>query len=257
MLTNILATKEKELDSLVLPAQVETTHFSLKKALLQSVHPLGLIAEVKKASPSKGIICEKFEPRQIAMGYEKGGASAISVLTDVSYFQGHLSYIEEVKQSVSLPVLRKDFIISPLQVEETARAGADALLLIVGAIDIHTLHELYVKAYESGLECLVEVHSEEELKELLAVFTPEIIGVNNRDLKTFKTSLTQTEKMASLIPEGVVIVSESGIHTSADIERVRSAGAKAVLVGESLMRSEDQAAAITTLFYGEKSGHEA
>ncbi|WP_088102203.1 indole-3-glycerol phosphate synthase TrpC [Halalkalibacter urbisdiaboli] len=251
MLDKILATKQEELTALTLPEAVKVQHYSLYDALKNSHRSVGLIAEVKKASPSKGVICEDFEPTSIAKGYEEGGADAISVLTDVSYFQGHRDYLTAVKQTVQLPILRKDFIIDELQIEESVRIGADAILLIVGTVPIDQLKSLYDKAYDKGLECLVEVHAVEELAELLETFTPKIIGVNNRNLKTFETSLEQTKIMSKLVPEGSLFVSESGIHTRADIDYVKEQGAAGVLVGEALMRAETPQRGIDTLFGGE------
>ncbi|TWI58862.1 indole-3-glycerol phosphate synthase TrpC [Halalkalibacter nanhaiisediminis] len=255
MLEVILETKKKEVSELTtMPEQVKVEHYSLFEALNKSKRSVGLIAEVKKASPSKGVIREQFDPVEIAKGYEAGGADAISVLTDRDYFQGHPEYLSAVKQVVKLPVMRKDFIIDEKQIEETVRIGADAMLLIVGVVPIEELKRLYDKAYELGLECLVEVHAKEELEELLSTFTPKIIGVNNRNLKTFETSLTQTEEMAVLIPEGSLFISESGIYNRADIDRVKRAGAAGVLVGESLMRAKTPEQGIETLFGGEARG---
>jgi indole-3-glycerol phosphate synthase len=251
MLEKILETKREEIEQLTMPEYEEVPHFSLYKALNNSKRSTGLIAEVKKASPSKGIICEDFNPVEIAKGYEKGGADAISVLTDVTYFKGHRDYLSAIKKEVHLPVMRKDFIIDKNQVEETRNIGADAMLLIVGTVPIKELKVLYDYAYSIGLECLVEVHAKGELEELLSCFAPKIIGVNNRNLKTFETSLTQTEDMSTLIPEGSLFVSESGIHTSDDIKRVKKAGAAGVLVGESLMRAKSPEKGIETLFGGE------
>ncbi len=255
MLEVILETKKKEINELTtMPEQEKVTHYSLFEALQQPNRSVGLIAEVKKASPSKGVIREQFDPVEIAKGYMAGGADAISVLTDRDYFQGHPKYLSAVKQVVKLPVMRKDFIIDEKQIEETVRIGADAMLLIVGVVPIEELKRLYDKAYELGLECLVEVHAKEELEELLSTFTPKIIGVNNRNLKTFETSLTQTEEMAVLIPEGSLFISESGIYNRADIDRVKRAGAAGVLVGESLMRAKTPEQGIETLFGGEARG---
>jgi len=251
MLEKILETKKEEIAALNLPEQVDVPHYSLYEALCSPNRSIGLIAEVKKASPSKGVIKEQFDPVTIAKGYKKGGADAISVLTDVQYFQGHRDYLTAIKQSVSLPVMRKDFIIDKQQVDETVRIGADALLLIVGTVPILKLKELYDYAYSQGLECLVEVHAKSELEELLATFCPNIIGVNNRNLKTFETSLSQTEEMAELIPDGSLFVSESGIHVKQDLERVGKVGASGVLVGESLMRAESPEIGISHLFGGE------
>lgn len=248
MLDTILATKKKEIADLVLPeAQVVERH-SLYQALSRSNRSLGLIAEVKKASPSKGIIKESFNPVAIATEYERAGADAISVLTDQVYFQGHRDYLTEIKRSTKLPIMRKDFIVSELQVEESFRIGADAILLIAGTVPDTELYKLYQLAYQKGLECLVEVHEQAELEQLLTVFTPQIIGINNRDLKTFKTDLNQTARISKLVPEGSLIVSESGIHTPDDLTQVQTAGASAVLVGESLMRAETPTHGIHALF---------
>ncbi|WP_100407218.1 indole-3-glycerol phosphate synthase TrpC [Bacillus solitudinis] len=251
MLNKILETKRKEIEALQLPEAIEATHYSLYEALKHSKRSVGLIAEVKKASPSKGVICEDFHPTEIAKGYEQGGADAISVLTDVDYFQGHREYLMAVKQTVSIPILRKDFIIDEQQIEESVRIGADAILLIVGTVPITRLKKLYEIAYAKGLECLVEVHAIEELRELLDTFTPKIIGVNNRNLKTFETSLEQTKIMSKLIPEGSLFVSESGIHNRSDIDYVKDQGAAGILVGEALMRAESPQIGIDSLFGGE------
>ncbi|GAF65290.1 indole-3-glycerol phosphate synthase [Bacillus sp. TS-2] len=254
MLKKIIETKKKEIEILELPKQVEVTNYSLYEALKNKNRSVGLIAEVKKASPSKGVIREHFDPVQIAKEYEKGGADAISVLTDVSYFQGSSDYLSAIKKVVNIPVMRKDFIIDKKQVDETVLIGADAMLLIVDTVPIKQLKDLYDYAYEKKLECLVEVHSKQELEELLNEFTPEIIGINNRNLKTFETSLQQTVEMSRMIPEQSLFVSESGIFTKADIDLVQRAGASAVLVGESLMRAENTNEGILTLFGGESIG---
>ncbi|MCK0472115.1 indole-3-glycerol phosphate synthase TrpC [Halalkalibacter sp. APA_J-10(15)] len=251
MLDQILKTKQKEIAHLIMPSQKKVQHYSLYDALSHSTHSIGLIAEVKKASPSKGLICPNFHPQDIAKGYEAGGADAISVLTDIDYFQGHRDYLSAVKEVCSIPVMRKDFIIDKRQVDETVKIGADAMLLIVGTVPIEELKVLYDYAYSVGLECLVEVHAKNELIELLNCFTPKVIGVNNRNLKTFETSLSQTDEMAPLIPEGSLFISESGIHTEDDIKRVKQAGAAGVLVGESLMRASSPKEGIKALFGGE------
>ncbi|WP_017728025.1 indole-3-glycerol phosphate synthase TrpC [Halalkalibacterium ligniniphilum] len=252
MLEKIIQTKREEVEHLELPEQVEVTKYSLYEALRKPNRSVGLLAEVKKASPSKGLIREDFEPVKIAKGYEEGGADAISVLTDQLYFQGHRDYLTAVKRSVHLPVLRKDFIIDERQIEESERIGADAILLIVGTVPIETLHHFYKIAHEIGLECLVEVHSKEELEELLSTFTPTLIGVNNRNLKTFETDLAQTELMSEMIPKDSLFLSESGIFNRSDIERVAQAGAAGVLVGESLMRARTPQEGIYHLFGGEQ-----
>ncbi|MFC4183859.1 indole-3-glycerol phosphate synthase TrpC [Saccharococcus thermophilus] len=249
MLEQIIATKREEMKTLTLPEPLPVrTQRSLRAALERPNRSLGLIAEVKKASPSKGVIRPDFHPVDIAKAYEKAGADAISVLTDEHYFQGHRRYLREVKEAVSVPVLRKDFIIDRLQIEESVRIGADAILLIGEALPPKALYELYQEAYDKGLECLVEVHASETLERILDLFTPEMIGINNRDLHTFVTDLETTEKVAPLIPPSSIIVSESGIATFADVKKVQTYGANAMLVGESLMRKADVEAAVYELF---------
>lgn len=254
MLEQILTTKKQELQTLQLPEKVTASSASFYKALQQSHRSLGLIAEVKQASPSKGMLKEDFEPAKIAKAYEEGGADAVSVLTDQTYFRGNRAFIGQIKQNVRIPVLRKDFIIEPLQVEESWRIGADAILLIVAALNIDKLYELYCRARDMGMDCLVEVHSEEELNRLLAVFTPDIIGVNNRDLSNFNTSLLVSEKLSEHMPKETLFVSESGITTYEDIQKVKSFDADAVLVGEALMRARTPKEGIQRLFGSEADG---
>lgn len=255
MLDKILKTKRRELATLDLPDETaDVPHKSFHKALQHPQRSLGLIAEVKKASPSKGIMKDAFDPVQIARAYEKAGADAISVLTDCTYFRGSRTFVQEIKRHVRLPVLRKDFIIDARQVEESRLIGADAILLIVAALEVPRLYELYRLAEDKGLDCLVEVHNEEELTRLLQVFTPKVIGVNNRNLKTFKTSLAQSERLAARIPKASLFISESGIAGRDDIKRVQSFGADGVLVGETLMRAKTPEAGILSLFGGEPNG---
>ncbi|MEN0643447.1 indole-3-glycerol phosphate synthase TrpC [Alkalicoccobacillus gibsonii] len=251
MLKTILETKKQELESLELPPAQQVTKRSLYKALREPNRQIGLIAEVKKASPSKGLIREDFQPVEIALAYEASGADAISVLTDQQYFQGHRDYLTAIKKETTIPIMRKDFIIDEQQVEESARIGADAILLIAGTVSDEDLHQLYQSAHNKGMECLVEVHAADELTNLLMVFTPQLIGINNRNLKTFSTTLHQTEEIAKGVPAGTMFVSESGIHTPEDLIQVGKAGASAVLVGESLMRAESPNLGIKHLF-GEK-----
>jgi indole-3-glycerol phosphate synthase len=240
MLSKIIETKKQELNSLVMPEiQAAFSRKSLYQAIIQAKRRIGLIAEVKKASPSKGILREDFHPLEIAAEYEKAGADAVSVLTDQTFFHGSKDYLTEIKRNINIPVLRKDFIIDRKQIEESERIGADAILLIGEVLSPNQLHEFYIEAYERGIECLVEVHSVNTLEKILKIFTPKIIGVNNRNLHTFHTSVEQTVQLASLIPEESIFVSESGIHTASDIEIVKKAGADAVLVGEALMKSQD------------------
>lgn len=254
MLKQILDTKKQELQTLELPEEADVAHTSFYEALRHPHRSLALIAEVKQASPSKGMLKEDFDPAAIARAYEAGEADAVSVLTDRTYFRGNREFIGQIKHEVQLPVLRKDFIIDSQQVEESRRIGADAILLIVAALNIHKLYELYLLANEMGLDCLVEVHSQEELNRLLHVFTPKIIGVNNRDLTNFVTSLSQSEKLSNHIPEDALFISESGITTVEDIKRVKSFGADAVLVGEALMRTRTPGEGIKTLFGSETDG---
>ncbi|NSL52289.1 indole-3-glycerol phosphate synthase TrpC [Calidifontibacillus erzurumensis] len=248
MLNKILETKKEEVAQLVLPPEESVHHVSFYNALKNKKREVALIAEVKKASPSKGIIKENFHPLMIAIEYESGGANAISVLTDQQYFLGSRDYIPLLKREISLPILRKDFIIDQLQIVESKRLGADAILLIAEALEPSKLAELYHYAAELGLDSLVEVHSPEALEGILNLFTPKIIGVNNRNLKTFEVDLKQTEIIAQMIPKDSLFVSESGIFTYDDIKRVRKAGADAVLVGESLMRAESPEQGIYQLF---------
>ena len=207
---------------------------------------VALIAEVKKASPSAGIIRADFDPVQIAREYEAVGAAALSVRTDKKFFQGQLEYLRLIRQAVRLPLLRKDFIIDERQLHETALAGADAVLLIVAILDDAQLKDYRALAGKLRLAALVEVHDDRELDRALNAGA-EIIGINNRDLKTFRTNLVTTEKLAARIPAGKIIVAESGIHSRADVRRVASAGARAILVGESLMRSSDIAGKVKEL----------
>ncbi|ARB37487.1 indole-3-glycerol phosphate synthase TrpC [Bacillus subtilis] len=248
MLEKIIKQKKEEVKTLVLPVEQPFEKRSFKEALASPNRFIGLIAEVKKASPSKGLIKEDFVPVQIAKDYEAAKADAISVLTDTPFFQGENSYLSDVKRAVSIPVLRKDFIIDSLQVEESRRIGADAILLIGEVLDPLHLHELYLEAGEKGMDVLVEVHDVSTLEQILKVFTPDILGVNNRNLKTFKTSVKQTEQIASLVPKESLLVSESGIGSLEHLTFVNEHGARAVLIGESLMRQTSQRKAIHALF---------
>ncbi|NRF02000.1 indole-3-glycerol phosphate synthase TrpC [Bacillus subtilis] len=248
MLEKIIKQKKEEVKTLVLPVEQPFEKRSFKEALASPNRFIGLIAEVKKASPSKGLIKEDFVPVQIAKDYEDAKADAISVLTDTPFFQGENSYLSDVKRAVSIPVLRKDFIIDSLQVEESRRIGADAILLIGEVLDPLHLHELYLEAGEKGMDVLVEVHDASTLEQILKVFTPDILGVNNRNLKTFETSVKQTEQIASLVPKESLLVSESGIGSLEHLTFVNEHGARAVLIGESLMRQTSQRKAIHALF---------
>jgi indole-3-glycerol phosphate synthase len=199
---------------------------------------INIIAEAKKASPSKGIIRPDFDPVSIAQCYEQNGAGAVSVLTEEHFFQGHLDYLRLIRRSIGIPVLRKDFIIDDYQVYEARAAGADALLLIAAILDTSELSSLLHLTHDLGMQALVEVHTEDELKKALHV-KPSIIGINNRNLSTFFTNINTTIELQTLIPEGIIIVTESGINTSDDIKRLRSCGIDAFLIGEALMREPD------------------
>lgn len=206
-------------------------------ALKSETGRLAVIAEVKKASPSAGVISESFDPVEIALSYERHGAGTISVLTDEKFFQGALEHLVEVRKSVRLPILRKDFVIDEIQIAEAAAAGADAILLIVAALDQGKLVDLLGAAAKYQLDVLVEVHSLEEMERAIDA-DAGIIGINNRDLTTFHVDLAVTERLSEEAPNDVVLVSESGIRTKADVERVRACGVNAVLIGEALMRGE-------------------
>jgi indole-3-glycerol phosphate synthase len=207
-------------------------------ALGQRALPVALIAEVKKASPSAGVIRADFEPVRIAREYEAAGAAALSVLTDREFFQGNIEYLQRIRTEVQLPLLRKDFVIAEIQIYEAAARGADAVLLIAAILDDQQLRDFRAIAEHLKMAALVEVHDEAELDRSLTAGA-SIIGINNRDLKTFTVSLATTEKLAAKIPEDRIIVAESGINSRADVERVANARANAILVGESLMRSKN------------------
>jgi indole-3-glycerol phosphate synthase len=201
---------------------------------------IALIAEVKKASPSAGIICKDFDPVRIAKEYEAAGASCLSVLTDEKFFQGSLDYLRQIRAAVKLPLLRKDFIIDERQILEAIEWGADAILLIVSILTDEQLKKFHALAKDAGLAVLVEVHDAQEMERALKIGSElELIGVNNRDLKTFKVDLATTEQLAAKIDREKTLVAESGIHTRADVERLKKCGAKAILVGESLLRGGD------------------
>lgn len=205
-----------------------------------------IVAEIKRRSPSRGEIRPDFDPVACAAAYHEGGAAALSVLTDERYFGGHLDYLAKVRATVPLPLLRKDFVIEPCQVDEARLFGADAVLLIVAALAQPALVSLQARAHALGLDALVEVHDEAELDRALAAGAT-LVGINNRDLRTFETDLAVTERLAPRVPEPVVLVAESGIFTREDVGRLERAGARAFLVGESLMRQKDIAGALRSL----------
>ena len=197
-----------------------------------------LITEIKKASPSKGIIREDFNPRELAMSYEKGGASCLSILTDAHYFKGSNDYITQIKEVVSIPILRKEFMIDPLQVIESKNLGADCILIIIGMNSVEDNKKIESMAMDIGLECILEVHSLEEL-EATKHFSSNIIGVNNRDLNTFITDIKTTIKLLPHVPKNKTIISESGLSLKSDLEWLANLGVSSFLVGESLMKQNN------------------
>lgn len=241
ILDRILEQKKMELASLQGNPSVPQNGFARRSLIhnLQKADEISIIAEYKRASPSKGIINNGIGPVEQALQYEEAGATAISVLTDSTFFQGSFQDLTQIKKTVNIPVLCKDFIIDPLQIDLAAASGADLILLIVAALDEKQLNALYQYARLLGLEVLVEVHNAIELETALKTGA-RLIGINNRDLKTFHVSLETVEKLGSIVKaSGAFLISESGIHQKEDVERVRNAGANGILVGESLMKSQN------------------
>jgi indole-3-glycerol phosphate synthase len=244
-LEGILRVKREEIEALR-PRRDELHKAALLRndfrGFAQALRPgegkLALIAEVKKASPSAGVIVESFDPVATAKNYARAGVEAISVLTDERFFQGRLSYLGMIRDAVPQPLLRKDFILDPVQIMEAAAAGADAILLIVAALDDDQLIALLETAAVYQLDALVEVHTLAELDRALE--TPaQIIGINNRNLATFEVDLSVTEKLSEQVPDEIVLVSESGIRTAEDLARIKACGVDAVLIGEALMRGQN------------------
>jgi len=206
-----------------------------------------VIAEIKKASPSKGVLREKFVPAAIAESYERHGAAALSVLTDVQFFQGALAFLEEARAASSLPALRKDFIVDPYQIYESRAFGADCILLIAAVLEEGLIRDLEALAFELGMAVLVEVHDRDELQRALRLRTP-LLGINNRNLRTFEVTLDTTLGLLDEVPRERLLVTESGILANADVERMRKAGVHAFLVGEAFMRAPDPGMALAELF---------
>lgn len=252
ILTKILDTKKQEIETGCSQASIEDFYQVIEKmpkcrgfynAIKNKLdqNQTTVIAEIKKASPSKGVISKNFNPETAAKSYEKAGAACLSVLTDVDYFQGHNDYLMLAKESVGIPVLRKDFIIDAWQVYESRVLGADCILLIVAALADPQLYELTVLAQELGMDVLMEVHDHDELQR--ALNTPaKLIGINNRNLKTFVTSLDTSVEIAKEIPNDRIVISESGIHCLDDISMLQSNGINTFLIGEAFMRKDDPGA---------------
>lgn len=232
----------KELERLI-SERAEPLNFA---EALRGGEGVRLIAEVKRASPSKGLLLPNFDPVALAKVYADNGAAAISVLTEERYFQGSLEHLAAIRQAVGLPLLRKDFIFDPYQIYESRAYGADALLLIVAILEDTEMKQLLQQSRQLGMQCLVEVHDEGELARALWVGA-KVIGINNRDLRTFIVDLATTQRLVPLVPEGYIIVSESGIKSREDIERLRSWGVQAALVGEALVTAPDIAAKVREL----------
>jgi len=242
--------QQKSLDQLISEASSASPVRGFVDSIRQKVREdkPAVIAEIKKASPSKGIIREDFKPADIAKSYAEAGACCLSVLTDVDFFQGSDAYLQEARNACELPVIRKDFTIEPYQVYEARALGADCILLIVAVLNPFKLELLYNLARELDLDVLIEVHNEEELKRALPLGS-DLIGINNRNLRTFETTLNTTLGLLSLIPDDRVVVTESGIHSSHDVDLMREHNVDAFLVGEAFMRAEDPGAELRHLFF--------
>ena len=245
MLDRIIAQKKEEVEH----RKKSVPLSSLKERITKRRAPLDfalalegshtrLIAEVKRASPSRGVLCPNFNPVELAKNYAKGGAAAISVLTETNYFEGSIDHLAAIREEIELPLLRKDFIFDPYQVYESCAYGADALLLIVASLSQEQLGELLSLSHSLGLNCLVEVHNEDEVERALLT-QAKIVGINNRDLNTFTIDINTTRRLRPLIPQERIVVSESGIRSRSDVEKLKGWGVNAVLVGEALVTTSD------------------
>lgn len=246
ILDRIVARKIEEVTALgrVIPNPAAPSARPFLPALQRET--VALIAEIKRASPSKGILIDPFDPLTLARAYAEGGAAAISILTDQDFFGGNLTHLRAVRDKVDLPLLRKDFTIDERQIIEARNAGADAILLIAAILDDAKLRDLHAAAMESGLDALVEVHTQTEMERVLQL-NPPLIGINNRDLHTFKVDLGVTHALARMVPPGVTLVAESGIFTPEQVHEVAGAGARAILVGESIVKAPDIRAQVRAL----------
>lgn len=242
-----LMRSQAELEAM-LPAIDEPRGFANAMQVAVAAGRSAVIAEVKKASPSKGVIRENFDPAQIARSYEMAGATCLSVLTDIDFFQGSDQYMQQARAACSLPVIRKDFMVDPYQVVEARALGADCILLIVAALEDAQMHELSATAQECGLDVLVEVHDADELERALTLDTP-LVGINNRNLHNFETSLQTTIDLLDRIPDDRLVVTESGIHLPEDVALMKQHDVNAFLVGEAFMRAEEPGQKLAELFF--------
>ena len=250
ILDEIIAHKKKEIkgkekEDIIFPQNDISPPRGFRAAIINDPG-VSIIAEVKKASPSKGLICPDFRPVEIALDYERGGARAVSVLTDEKFFQGKLEYLVEIRKEINLPVLRKDFIIHHLQVEESASFGADAILIIAACLELNQMKELMAHTKEKGMDYLLEVHDSDELEMALSA-KADLIGVNNRNLKDFSVSLNTTFQIKKIVGDMVPIVSESGISGPDEIRKLKECGISAALIGESVVKAKDRSGNLSIL----------